>query len=318
MILDHLTEARVTFDGRMPTGRLLERLSHEGMLDDEEPTETTIRRLRELSVLGYGTGKSADRAARILLTRGLPCPLARAAILRGLGLKAEALLSGTFDPEMILPALRECLDEAGLEADDVAAGIAEALHPAPRQSPAERWAFTWLDSFSTTSPSGRFDYAGAMVAPAGETTEQHQHSHARTTIEALLGKEVTDTCLYGEVHDKYNTRGKYALAEMSFDEDDEARQWLGIVPNVFPRALRLAADAPLPMLTGAARMVRPMLGLITRFSDEDADDLAACMAPATLATLESGAKAGIEGVASMAVGLISGMAGGTSPEPTSA
>lgn len=314
-LLEILKEKGVMLNGQRPTGRLLERLSQDGLLDDGEDGDVMVRRIEELAALGYGMGKSADRTALVMLTRGLPCRRARPAMLRGLGLKAEALLAGTFDPDAILPILKEGMTAERLDIGDFVAEAAEGMYESPKQSPAERWALGWLDSISTPSDSGRFDYAGAMIAPPGEPAEEHRESHLRAAMEAFLGGEVTDTCLWGEMHQQFGTHGKDASAEMSYDEDDQARKWFAIVGDVLPRTLKLAVDAPLPMLVVAAQMVRPALRRSARFDDEDADCLAACLAPMVLAVLESGARLGIEGLASMAAGLIGGMIGAEA-EPT--
>lgn len=286
-------------------GRRLEGISRDGLLPlGEVDEETVVRYCRELAALGYGTGKSADRAARVMLTRGLPCRRTRSAILRGLDLNAEALLEGTFEPGTFFPLLKDGMAALDLDSAGLAAEAAGAMHEAPKQTLAQRWAFRWLDSISTSSPSGRFDYAGAMIAPPGEPAEEHHESHIRTVLEAAFGKEVTDPCIWVELKKELGTRGKYAPAGMSVDETDEAQRWFSIVPRTLPRGLGLAAEAPPILLIVAAQMIRPAVGLVAHFGDEDADDLAACIAPFVLAALESGAMIGIDGLASMAEQLV--------------
>ena len=283
-----LAEADISFAERPPTGRFIERLSQDGLLPHEGATDDTVRRhFAELATLGYGPGKSADRTARVLLARGFPCERARASILRGYGMDASLVEA------VLADGLSDALSIFGQAIGDRDAGEL-ASRPLVGVSP---FASDLLGSLSTLSLSGRYDYAGAMVAPLEESPDEHHRSHVRTLIEAMRGEEVTDAHLYGEAHHKFGhlygeAHHKAGDADMSYDEDEEARRLFAAMAPMVSRMIRFAVDQPLPELATTAQMIRPAVeGILARLRgqgarEEDADDLAASLAPAFLAYAE--------------------------------
>jgi len=297
-IVTALADAGVSFDGRPVTGRLLERLSTDGLLPlDLADMDSTIRQLRELALLDYGPGKSADRTARVLLARGCLCERARPAILRALGFDPDEWLGDEADFEGFLAAL-----QTGISTLDAAthAEIVEALKPAPGQSVTQRSLLDLLGDLAAPSENdptregpimgGRYDSVGALIAPLEETPEEHNASHVQAYMDSICGREVVSPCVHVElahVIDKDAGTGTIG-SEMSYDEEEGAREALGMVATILPDVLRNAARAPLGDLSEAAQSIRPLAPRLLSptgkpVSDFDADDFSATMAPLILA-----------------------------------
>lgn len=309
-IVTALAGAGVSFDGRPVTGRLLERLSAEGLLPlDLADMDSTIRQLRQLALLDYGPGKSADRTARVLLARGCLCERARPAMLQALGFDPDEWLGDEADFEGFLAAL-----QTGISTLDAAthAEIVEGLKPAPGQSVTQRSLSELLASLSAprNDPTredpvmgGRLDYAGALIGPLEETPEEHDATHFETYLDAIGGNEVVSPCVHDEVAhaiDKESTvpvkvpqRGSKLTRTgrspaMSYDEDEAAREVFAMLPTILPDVLRNAARAPLGDLSEAAQSIRLLAPRLLSptgkpVSDFDADDFSATMAPLILA-----------------------------------
>jgi len=297
-IVTALAGAGVSFDGRPVTGRLLERLSAEGLLPiDLAEMDSTIRQLRELALLDYGPGKSADRTARVLLARGCLCERARPAILRALGFDPDEWLVDEADFEGFLAAL-----QTGISTLDAAthAEIVEALKPAPGRSVTQRSLLDLLGDLAAPSENdptrdgpimgGRYDSVGALIAPLEETPEEHNASHVQAYMDSICGREVASPCVHVELAhaiDKDAGTGTIG-SEMSYDEEEGAREALGMVATILPDTLRNAVRAPLGDLSEAAQWIRPLAPRLLSptgkpVSDFDADDFSATMAPLILA-----------------------------------
>lgn len=297
----------IAFGARTATGRMLERLSQDGMLPPAWKAltdEQVVGHLEALAALGYGPGKSADRASLVMLARGWPCSRSRAALLRALlpaGMPedvpdAEALFSGKAEPASVVPAmqrhLRSYMGTTSSSVEDLAAlAVTDGPATISGQSPAARTVSTIMGHIATESPNGREDYAGALVAATG-TADDHARDHARTVIEGLTDASITDTCFYGELFNLFGGDKSHTRPQTSYDEDQSARDLLGRLDDFITEMVTCAVECRPEVLAAAAWVFRKFLPpSLARTSlartEEEMDYVAALFAPAALALVKS-------------------------------
>jgi len=264
-LVDRLTAAKLTLNGRTVTGRIIERLSHEQLLRPEENPERTLGRFRELAAIGYGTGKSASRAALVLTRRGFPCERVRTAILEPYGLNPESV--------------------AGLDQDSIARLIEDArkhgVTPEGLAQPTvEAWRHTDTPIDALTdrvtkmlATGGRTDWAGALLGPLTEDPEQRSQVLGRTAAEAAMGREITDpTSILDLVKQLSNAPAESTTrtpavptTNVEYDVGETVQDFMGEVASCAPAYFSIVTSTPLDELSTAAQETRllltPLLGL---------------------------------------------------------
>lgn len=258
-LVDRLAAAELTLDGRTVTGRIIERLSHEQLLRPEENPEQTLGRFRELAAIGYGTGKSASRAALVLTTRGFPCERVRTAILEPYGLNLESVAGLDRDS---IARLVEVARKLGVTPDGLARPTVEAWRHTDTPIGAV------VDQVAKVlATGGRTDWAGALLGPLTEDPEQRSQVLGRTAAEAMMGREITDpTSILDLVKQLSNAPAEPTTrtpagptTNVKYDVGETVQDFMGEVVSCAPAYFPIVTSTPLDDLSTAAQETRLLL-----------------------------------------------------------
>lgn len=251
-LVDRLTAAKLTLNDRTVTGRIIERLSHEQLLRPEENPEQTLGRFRELAAIGYGTGKSASRAALVLTTRGFPCERVRTAILEPYGLNPESV--ARLDQDSIARMIEVAL-EHGVTPEGLAQPTVEAWRRSPIGAVGDQVA-------KVLATGGRTDWAGALLGPLTEDPEQRSQLLGRTAAEAAMGREITDPTPILDLMGLFGDAPAKPTTNVDYDVDGTVQDFMGEVASWAPAYFPIVTSAPLDELSTAAQKMRSRLALV--------------------------------------------------------